>query len=64
MLDALAFFVSLASCVDIATIFNALGGAYSVEEITYSVDSLWSTGVVQEDSIFWNCATMGNRICG
>lgn len=37
---------------------------YSLEEIMYSVESLFTTGVVQEDSIFWNCATMGNGICG
>lgn len=39
-------------------------GDYSVSDIDYSVRSLFDTGVILEDSIFWNCATMGNKVCG
>lgn len=60
MIDALLFFFALVDCIDVNTVFNALGGQYSHEEIVYSMDSLWSTGRVMEDSILWNPDTMGN----
>lgn len=63
-METILFFVSLASCVNLDTIVGALGGAYSLEDVRYSIESLWDTGVVHEDSVFWNCATMGNRSCG
>lgn len=47
------------------TLVSMIGGeTYSTDDIIYSVDSLIRTGVILEDSIFWDCATMGNGICG
>lgn len=47
--------------IDILVFLTALiSGDYSIGDIVYSVESLVSTGVVQEDSIFWNPDTMGN----
>lgn len=36
----------------------------SIDDVIYSITSFLETGIVEEDSIFWNCATMGNLICG
>lgn len=35
-----------------------------LDNVIYSITSFLETGIVEEDSIFWDCATMGNRICG
>lgn len=43
----------------LATLLN---GEYSIDDITYSVESFIRTGVVLEDSIFWCPDTMGNGI--
>jgi len=36
----------------------------SLADIFYALSSLLTTGRIEEDSIFWNCALMGNRVCG
>ena len=43
---------------------SVLSGEFPVSDIVYSVESLFQTGEILEDSIFWNCETMGNKVCG
>lgn len=45
-------------------LFSLFGEGASVSDLVYAVTSLVQTGTVVEDSILWDCATMGNKVCG
>lgn len=49
---------------DILVMFVTFLTNASLDDVIYSITSLLETGIVEEDSIFWNCATMGNLVCG